>query len=48
MCVDVDYVYYFSVNIKAEKYSERAHRCNGKSEPNLRQVVELWTLSKWI
>lgn len=40
MCVNVDYVYYFSVNINAEKYFEGARWCHGKSEPNLGQAVE--------
>lgn len=35
MCANVDYVYYFSVNINAEKYFKRARRCHGKSEPTL-------------
>lgn len=36
MCANVDFVYYFSVNINAKKYFEGAHGQHGKSEPNLR------------
>lgn len=36
MCANVGFVYYFSVNINAEKYFEGAHEHHGKSEPDLR------------
>lgn len=48
MCANVDYVYYFSVNINAGKGLDGACRCHGKSESNLGDMAEWWNFSRWL